>query len=309
VDLSAVTPAELEGLWERTARWWREQLFWDVADTLAALRRVVARRGVPGKAVRVGLQTVGYAYYILGERLGVIADLQVLPAWNSPVVGEALLQATVAAIRQQGVPRIESPCIAIDCPWLVPAFEHQGFQTYWCEFLRVELGQAPAPVPPQTLVHLEPWQSTHMPEAAAIMQAAYEESVDAESNVLYRTAQGCRLVLDNILNQGGCGRLVAAASVLARHRGQGIGFVVVTEIAPQQSHLVQVAVLPAYQQRGVGRLLLHYSMSQLAALHFQTLSLMVSRANQRARKLYQTVGLHPVQAFPVFVWEQSTIKR
>ena len=305
VDLCAVTSAELEGLWQYEARWWRERLLWDVTDAQAALRRVVERRGMSGKAVQVGSQTVGYAYDVIVGQLGVIAGLQVLPEWSSPVVGSTLLQETVTALRQQGVSRIESPVIAIDCPWLVPAFEHLGFQTYWREFRRCALRYPPAPAGAQSLVHLEPWQGAHIHEAAIIMQAAYAGSVEAESNALYRSGEGCRLLLDHILNQGGCGRPVTAASALARHRGQGVGVIIVTEIAPRQSHLVQVAVLPPYQRRGVGRLLLHYSMSRLAALHFETLSLIVSRANQRARAVYQAAGLHTVLAFPVFVWEQS----
>ena len=64
------------------------------------------------------------------------------------------------------------------------------------------------------------------------MQAAYQTTVDVELNMLYRTVEGCSSVLDNLLQQGGCGPLVAEASVFARYRGQGIGFVVVTEIAP-----------------------------------------------------------------------------
>jgi ribosomal protein S18 acetylase RimI-like enzyme len=40
-------------------------------------------------------------------------------------------------------------------------------------------------------------------------------------------------------------------------------------------------------------------------LRFDTLSLIVSRANQPALRLYQAVGLQAVLAFPVFVWEQS----
>ena len=79
----------------------------------------------------------------------------------------------------------------------------------------------------------------------------------------------------------------------------------VTEIAPQQGHLAQVAVLPAYQGQGVGRMLVHHCLTQLAARHFDTLSLIVSRANQRAFRLYQTMGMQEVLAFPVFVWESS----
>jgi ribosomal protein S18 acetylase RimI-like enzyme len=305
VDLCTVTPAELEGLWHHEAQWWREHLLWDISHPLEVLRRVIGRRGVPGKAVRVGTQTVGYSYYVISGSLGVLSGLVVAPAWDIPAVGESLLQATVDAIRQRGVRRIESPCVSMASPWLVPVCERAGLQAAWRAFLRVELAGAHASVPSPALVQLEPWREMHVHEAAAIMQTAYQTTVDVELNMLYRTVEGCSSVLDNLLQQGGCGPLVAEASVFARYRGQGIGFVVVTEIAPRQGHLAQVAVLPAYQRQGVGRMLVNHCLTQLAARHFDTLSLIVSRANSRALRLYQALGLQEVLAFPVFVWESS----
>lgn len=305
VDLRTVAPAELEGLWRCEGQWWRERLLWDISDVLAALRRVVARRGVAGKVVRVGTQTVGYAYYMVAGRLGILAGLVVLPEWSNPMVGESLLHATVDALRQQGVARIESPCVSMHHAWLVSAFEREGFQTSWREFLRLDLHRQHPPVRPPAPLQLEPWHGTSLREAGALMQAAYDGTADVEVNTLYRTAEGCCGILEDILNQGGCGPLVTAASVLARDRGQAIGFVIVTEIAPRQAHLVQVAVLPTYQRQGLGRLLVRHSLARLTMLRFDTLSLIVSRANQPALRLYQALGLQEVLAFPVFVWEQS----
>lgn len=305
VDLSTVAPAELEGLWQCEAQWWRERLLWDISDGLAALRRVVARCGVPGKVVRLGAQTVGYAYYVVAGRLGILAGLVVSPECSDPMVGESLLHATVDALRQQGVDRIESPCVSMHHAWLVSAFEREGFQTSWREFLRLDLPREHPPVRPPTLLQLEPWHGTSLREAGALMQAAYAGTADVEINALYRTAEGCCGILEDILHQGGCGLLVTEASVLARDRRQPIGFVIVTEIAPRQAHLVQVAVLPTYQRQGLGRLLVRHSLAQLARLRFETLSLIVSRANQPALRLYQALGLQEVLAFPVFVWARS----
>jgi ribosomal protein S18 acetylase RimI-like enzyme len=304
VNLCTVKPAELDGLWQREERWWREQLFWDISGTIAMLKPVIERGGLPGKAVRVGARTVACAYYMIAERLGVICGLVVSPEWSSAGVGGMLLNETVADIRRQGVPRIESQVVAIDCPWLTPVFEREGFRTYWREFLRLDLGRSRGPVSPLAMVHLEPWQGTHLREAAPIMQMAYGGGVDAEINELYRTSDGCGAVLNDILTQGGCGVLVAQASALARHRGRGIGFAVVTEIAPRQAHLAQVVVLPEYQRRGVGRWLLGYSLSRLAELHFDTLSLIVSRSNHRALRMYRAMEFQSVLSFPVFVWER-----
>jgi len=102
---------------------------------------------------------------------------------------------------------------------------------------------------------------------------------------------------------------VAAASAIACHKGQDIGCVVVTESAPRQGHLAQVAVRPDYQRQGVGRFLLSYSLAQLAALRFDTLSLIVSRANAGALRLYQALGWQSVLAFPAFAWERSVDER
>jgi ribosomal protein S18 acetylase RimI-like enzyme len=305
VDLGTVMPSELEDIWQCEKQWWREHLLWDISHPLEALRRVIERRGVPGKAVRVGTQTVGYAYYVIAGSLGILSGLVVAPAWNTLEVGGSLLQATVDAIRQRGVRRIESPCVSMASPWLVSVCERAGLQAAWRVFLRVELAGAHALLQSPAPVQFEPWRGMHVHEAAAIMQAAYQTTVDVELNMLYRTVEGCSSVLENLLYQGGCGPLVAEASVLARHQGQGIGFIVVTEIAPGQGHLAQVAVLPAYQRQGVGRMLMNHCLTHLAARHFDTLSLIVSRANQRAFRLYQALGLQEVLAFPVFFWESS----
>jgi ribosomal protein S18 acetylase RimI-like enzyme len=153
-------------------------------------------------------------------------------------------------------------------------------------------------------VSLESWGEADLYDAAAILQAAYHGGVEAEIHARYHTTDGCRDVLENLLYQGSCGGLVAEASAMARHGGRSIGCLVVTELAPRQGHVAQVAVLPEYQGLGIGQRLLDYGVSRLAACQFDTLSLIVSRANDRALKLYQAMGFHKVLAFPVFLWER-----
>ena len=52
-------------------------------------------------------------------------------------------------------------------------------------------------------------------------------------------------------------------------------------------------------------MLVNHCLNQLAARHFDTLSLIVSRANSRELRLDQALGLQEALAFPVFVWESS----
>jgi ribosomal protein S18 acetylase RimI-like enzyme len=302
VDLSAVRPVELEELWQREEQLWRERLFWDVSDRLAALGRVVQRGDLSGKAVRVGGRIAGYAYYVLRGHLGVIADLVASPGSGTAATA-TLMQETVDEIRRTGVSRIESSFVAIDGPSLPPLFEREGFRTYWREFLRCELRGKQQPVSPPALVQLEPLRGSDLGEAAAIMQAAYKGGVDAEISQHYRTYEGCELVVQNLLHQGG-GGIPIEASAIARHRGRGIGFIILTEIAARHGHLPQVAVLPEYQRQGLGRLLVSYGLSRLAELGFETLSLIVSRLNRPALKMYQLMGFQSVLSFPVFTWER-----
>jgi ribosomal protein S18 acetylase RimI-like enzyme len=154
------------------------------------------------------------------------------------------------------------------------------------------------------MVSLAPWQQPSLDEAATILQAAYAGGLETELLMQYRTVDGCRAVLDQVLNQGGCGLFIPEASAMARHVGRSIGLVMVTEVAPRQGHLPQIAVLPEYQHQGLGRALLHYSLQRLAERGFDTLSLIVSRANERALKLYQATDFQSVLTFPVGIWER-----
>ena len=63
-------------------------------------------------------------------------------------------------------------------------------------------------------------------------------------------------------------------------------------------------MLPEYQRQGIGRGLLDYSLRRLAERGFETLSLIVSRANDRALALYQAMGFQSVLG-PVGIWERS----
>lgn len=304
VDLATVPPHALDRLWHYEAQWWQETFLWGIAASLEALRRVVERRGVPGQVVYVGTQAVGYVYYVVTGTLGTLSGLVVLPEWNTPVVGEALLNAALRALRQHRVTRLESSCMSMASTPLIPVFEGAGFQTYWREFLRLELRQAFLPESRNAQVQIVPWQEQGMYQDAMVMELAYDNTVDVDLNTLYRSSAGCQSVLDNLVHQGSCGRLVAEACGRARVRGDVAGFVLVTEISPRQGHLAQVAVSPAYQGQGIGRALLRYCLAQLASLQFHTLSLIVSRANTRALRLYRAMGMNEVLAFPVFVWEQ-----
>ena len=309
VDLSSIHPREMEHFWTKEVRIWRERLHWDVSGAVSALSRAMERGGLQGKAVRIGAFTAAYAYYLIEDNRGVISGLVVsneLAEEDAQEVGKLILGAVMHELRRRGVRRIESQVISFDAPWLVDCFEREGCLTRWREFMRIPLSSAPTCLDAIDSINILAWKSWNLSEAAQVMQAAHEGGIDAHMNELYRTRQGCRILLNNILRLRGCGTALLEASGIARDRRTDrlVGFSVVTEVAKRQGHLAQIAVLPELQRVGVGRALLSHSLAKLRAAGYETLTLMVSRGNERAQKLYESLGFTPIFRFPIFSWER-----
>jgi len=302
VELCHVRPKELKSLWEREIRTWREALDWDVSGAMGALQRAVARGGINGRAVRYNGRIIAYGYYVVEGDRGVLSGLVVTPSPQSATVGRALVKSILLELERRGVRRIESQFICFDAPWLAACFEEHGFKSFWREFLRVPVSPRPVATATTDGVVILPWTAWNMSEMASLMMQSHRGGIDAHMNELYRTSDGCRILLNNIIRQRGCGNSVAEASSIARTKDTDVaaGFAIVTEIAPRHGHLAQVAVAPVSQGRGVGRRLLAHSLTRLHALGLTRLSLMVSSGNEPARSLYRSVGFKPVYRFPVF---------
>ena len=306
VDLCRVRAHELRELWDREVRLWRERLDWDVEGAISALARAVERGGLAGKAVRAAGVTLGYTYYAVEGDRGVLSGLVVSPDARAPEVTRHLLDAAVEELERRRVRRIETQFISFDTPWLTAGFERAGFRTFWREFLRVPVGRPRPSRPPASRFALAPWSAWALTEMSVLMERAHRGGIDADMNELYRTPEGCRTLLNNIVRQRGCGRSLLEASSLARERGTDrlVGFALVTEIGEGHGHVAQVAVAPELQRQGVGHLLLDHTLARLSELGLERLSLMVSRGNEKALRLYRGMGFRSVCQFPVFSRER-----
>ncbi len=304
VDLSRVRAAELEVFWREEIQQWSERLHWNVSGAISVLRRTSERGGLRGKALREGGRTVGYAYYVIEGSRGVLSGLALAPRGDRAELATALLRAVTQDMRVSGVTRVETQFVSFETPGLARCFEQEGFECYWRDFLRRELHPKWMKIVRSRWVTISPFGSADVSPAATIMVKAHRGQVDSRMNELYRDASGCHVLLENILRQRGCGVPISEASSTARERAtdRPVGFAVATEIAPRHAHLAQIAVVPEVQGQGIGQALLSRVMAGLAELGYQTLSLMVSRGNERARHLYLQSEFRPVVSFPVFSW-------
>lgn len=306
IDLSRVSAVALEPLWEREIRHWRETLGWDVRGAIRGLKRAVERGSVAGKVALAGEEVLGYGYFGVEGRRGVVSGL--VAPHGSSIVGEALVSAVLEEMESVGVGRVETQFMGFEAPWLTPCFEARGFETCWREFLRRPVtglssaSSLEARASEARGVLVLPWSGWNLSEMAQLMEQAHRGGVDASVNELYRSTEGCRLLLNNIARQRGCGEPLLSASMVARDGAtdRAAGFALVTEIAPGHGHLAQIAVAPAYQRRGVGTLLLANVLRQLEASECESISLMYSTANRRAGSLYRAAAFEPVYRFPVF---------
>ncbi len=306
VDLSCVRPYELRSMWDREVRLWRERFDWDVTTAMSALERAVDRGGLVGKAIRCDGVTAAYAYYVVEGDRGVISGLRVSSGFRDSEIGRMMLHAILEDFYRRRVRRIETQFVCFDAPWLAECFEAEGFQTFWRDFLRRTVSRGKPNAVSSSRVLLLPWTAWNLSEMAALMERAHRGGADAEMNELYRTSSGCRLLLNNIVRQRGCGKALAEVSTVAREPSTdaAAGFAIVTEIAKGHGHLAQVAVDPTFQQQGVGGLLLRNTLDRFASIGIRTLSLMVSRDNDRALRLYRTLGFESTYRFPVFSLER-----
>ena len=306
VDISCLVSDDLEPLWVHERSLWRDILFWDVAPVISAVRRAVDRRTLAGKAAVAGRNTLGYGYYMLEGHKAVIGSLAFLPRVNVTEVGARILDSLIAPLESDpSVTRIESQFVSLGGQRLNDEFVSRGFDLHQRIFLRRSMADVPLESRLIPSIIIDFWDSSCLESAAELMQHAHEGRVDAQMNELYRTQVGCQALLQNIMFQSGCGKLIPSASFVARDgAGDLVGFVVSTEISPRNAHLAQLAVGPDAQGRGLGRSFLIRTLHALARRGYETVSLMVSGSNQRAYSLYESAGFENVCEFPVFSWDR-----
>lgn len=307
VELTSLGPEDLEGLWTEERRHWEELLYWDSEPATALVRAAVRRRRLPWKVILAGGKVVGCGYYLIDRSRAVLGGFTLAKGARTSAMVVTLAKSLFVAVQSKpGVRRIETQFVPFELSSLRKAFLAGGFREFERVFLRNDLATGRRIATEHGGFQFEPWVASYTNRAAALMQQAHLGSVDAEMNEMYRTKEGCRSLLDNIMAQHGCGQLVPAASyALRKPRAQALaGFLLTTEISAGHAHLAQVAVSPSAQGLGLGKLLLGRAIDALAQAGYRSVSLMVSETNRRALSLYESMGFRAVLGFPVFSWDR-----
>lgn len=111
---------------------------------------------------------------------------------------------------------------------------------------------------------------------------------DADIIPQFRTLEGCHQYLVAVMCNA-CGKYLPYASFAAMEPELS-GFILTSETAPSEGHIVQIVVAPEVRQAGIGKRLVQAAINALYESGYKKVSLNVTESNIPAIKLYEKLG-------------------
>jgi ribosomal protein S18 acetylase RimI-like enzyme len=305
-DLRRLSGADLDALLQEEIAYWRDELDWDFERSAALVRKYADMHALHGAALVTNSAVVGYGYSVLEEQKGVIGDLYIRKPYRTVENEYRLLSHVLEElVATPHVRRVESQLILFgNRERKLPRLAQ--LQAFEREFLKVDLANldrlTPARVPG---VSLEAWAAHRQEEAAQLIASAYAGHVDALINDQYRSVEGARRFLFNIVQYPGCGSFLPEASLAAfeKESGRMWGICLASTVGPEVGHITQICLARDARGRGLGYEMMRQSLLLMRLHGCAHATLTVTGANQGAIELYRRMGFYPMRRFPAFVWE------
>ncbi|HYP07660.1 MAG TPA: GNAT family N-acetyltransferase, partial [Bryobacteraceae bacterium] len=307
VELSRISVEDLEPVLQEERLTWRSTLRWDFGSSAELVRRFVRIQALGGFALLLAGRVVGYSYFVVEDRKGLIGDLYILREFSCPEYEDTLLAAVLEAlVMAPGVCRIEAQLMMMRGPF-ERALPLEGYARIHPRLFMLaelaEVGQLPEGALARGM-RFRQWSEAREEESAALIAAAYRGHVDATINDQYGSVTGARRFLNNIVQYPGCGSFFAPASLSADLPQGGLaGVIFGSLVSGDTGHITQVCVTPLMKGQGLGYELLRRSLMVFAQNGCERVSLTVTAANSGAIDLYQRMGFRAMRRFAAYVWE------
>lgn len=307
VELSRVRVEDLEPVLQEERLTWRSTLRWDFTSSAELVRRFVRIQALAGFALIISGRVIGYSYYVVEDRKGLIGDLYILREFSCPEYEDTLLASVLEAlVVAPGVCRIEAQLMMMRGPFERELPLNNYARIHARLFMLADLADAGA-LPEGAASKsswFRQWSDTRQEESAALIAAAYRGHIDASINDQYNSVSGARRFLNNIVQYPGCGSFFAPASLSAdRPGGPLIGVIFGSLVSGDTGHITQVCVAPSVKGHGIGYELLRRSMLVFEQNGCDRVSLTVTASNLGAIELYQRMGFRATRRFAAYVWE------
>lgn len=307
-DLPQFRLREMTPLLEEEAAAWQRTLHWNYETSSALVGQFIDSQALSGMVLCDRDAAVGYTYFICEERKALLGCLFISEPYRGEESEYRLLEATLdAARRRPGIRRIEAQFMLHPYPLAAPPLaEH--LEVHERLFMGAPLplpGYAPSPAPQGLSLRVEPWHERYQDRAAVLIEEAYRGHLDSRINDQYRTVEGGRRFLYNIIQYPGCGRFADESSFVAVEHGSGtlLAACLASVVSEGVGHITQVCTLPRARGLRLGRHLMERSMERLAAEGCRYVTLTVTGANHNAARLYSQLGFTVLHRFPAYVWE------
>lgn len=306
VELSTLHSASLNALLREETDRWRNLLDWDFTSSAELVSRYAACRALEGFALQDEDRVVGYSYWVVDERKGLIGDLYVRDAWRSPHNELTLLEATLRQLRRQPwLRRVEAQLMQLGLHGPLPNL-HPRPARFARHFMlaRIDSLDRFRPVVFTGELSFVPWHMRYADEAADLIARVYQGHIDSQINDQYKSATGAMRFLQNIVQYPGCGQFSPECSLLALDlNGRACGLLLATMVGSTTGHVAQLCVDQHRQGSGLGYELLRRGLLLFASGKAVSASLTVTAANRPAVRLYERFGFQAIHHFDAYVWD------
>ncbi len=233
------------------------------------------------------------------DNTGEITLVHVLEHYLRQGVEERLVAESVRMLRESGAKRILSEFVPLYAEDLGTTFGSLGFESVE---RAVMAAAASAPgLAPWGLPESVPITEADRGDAAEVIIAAYEGHPDRKLHSDVGDTAAARAFLERVAD-GGFGLARRSFSRLIRKSGQCAGVIAGCEIGPDIGFILQVAVAPAFQGKGLGTRLLREQAVAFRETGMARIALGVTMDNP-ARELYERLGFAVLRPVRAHVWQ------
>jgi ribosomal protein S18 acetylase RimI-like enzyme len=324
IDIRQFTANQFLPLLQAESRVWRSRLRWDYNSSVRLISSCLEEKRLQGYALVHQSEIKGYSFFFYEGEKGLIGTLFVEPDGGELNQALRLLEHVIETLAGiPGVYRVETQLPHFAFEDLNSCFAAHRFHGYQRSFMALSLKDRKAAIPPAAVAPnasgpggksiigdfvVEPWERRHDHQAAQLLYHTYRNHVDAVINDQYASEVGASRLIENIMNQRGCGEYLPKASQVALHRATGklAGVLGLTSVQPHTAHIPQIAVANEFQGAGLGTTMMEIAFQDLANRGFEEVSLTVTDLNVGALRLYQRLGFENFRTFGAFVWNRFT---
>jgi ribosomal protein S18 acetylase RimI-like enzyme len=305
LPISLLEPTPFISLMDEEEQAWMADLGWDYSPIRQILVSFINQKLLPGYGALNEKSLLGYTYFLVNQAKGIIGAIYAAKKSPTREIVQNLLALTISAMKDNPlIKRVEAQLMPFHGVNLTDSFTPQGFSYYPRYYLDLDLNDY-KPMRRDTQKKLVAWDSAILRPAAEMTAASYCDQVDATICEDYRTIAGCESYLRSLVENPGCGIFTPGASFICLDARQSpCGYIIGCRISNGVGMIPQIAVHPFYQGKGIGNALIQHSFEQFKALGFRTVSLTVTKQNQRAFEWYQRLGFKIRKEFGAYVWER-----